>query len=284
MALRISTGLRNKLLGINTNKLTNGDFTSDATSWTASNATLTSTAGGQSGNCLSIAETGSSAAGKAYQDVTTKIGHLYMVSCYFQKGTADSGKFMVGTTSVEASIYDSGALTDAAWAFKQTWFLATATTTRLTLQSTDATAAETSLFDTVKFVSMSRAVQDVFKDGFIKIYNGSQPAAADDSPTGTLLVTIYSDGSTTGLEFDDAVAGVLVKKSTETWSGTAGNTGTAGWFVLHAPGDALGSSSTDERITGACGTSGAELNMSSTSIVSGAVQSISTFQITMPAA
>jgi hypothetical protein len=284
MALRISTGLRNKLCGINTTKIVNGLFTSDATSWTASDATLTSAGSGQSGNCLSIAETGDTNPGKAYQDVTTKIGHLYMLSCYFKKGTADAGKFMIGTTADEDSIYDSGALTDAAWAFKQTWFLATATTTRITLQSTDATAGETSFFDTVIMVSQSKSIQDVFYKGFIKIYSGSQPTLATDAPTGTLLCTIYSDGTTTGLTFDDAVSGTLSKAGAETWTGTAGATGTAGWFRLQAAGDSGGSSSTDERLDGAISTSGAELNMSSTSIVATAVQAISTFQITIPAA
>jgi hypothetical protein len=283
MALRISTGLRNKLLGINTTKIVNGSATSDAASWTAVDATLSSAASGYSGNYLKVAETGNVNPGKAYQDITTKIGHLYYAEWYFKKGTADAGKFMIGTTASEASIYDSGALTDANWTLKQTWFLATATTTRITCQSTDATAAEHSGFDEIKVVSMTRAIQDVFKDGFINIYTGTQPTSADDAVSGTLLVTIYSNGTSVGLEFDDAAAGVLSKKSTETWSGTAGNTGTAGWFILYAAGDALGSSSVDERIEGACGTSGAELNMSSTAIVSGAVQSISTFQLTMPA-
>lgn len=283
MALRISTGLRNKLLGINSTKLTNGSFTSDTTGWTAVDATLSSLAGGQSGNCLKVAESGGANPGKAYQDVTTKIGHLYRLMVYFKKGDADNGKYMIGTTGDEDAIHDSGALTDADWTLYTTWFLATATTTRITFQSTDATATEYSLFDEATLVSMTRSVQDVFKDGFIRIYTGTQPTSPDDAPSGTLLCTIYSDGSSAGLEFDDAASGVLSKKSTETWSGTAGNTGTAGWFRLYAPGDALGSSTTDERLDGACGTSGAELNMSSTSIVSGAVQSISTFQLTMPA-
>jgi len=284
MALRISTGLRNKLLGINTTKLTNGAFTTDTTGWTAVTATLTSETGGQSGNRLQVAEAAGADPGKAYQDVTTKVGHLYTITIYFKKGTSDSGKFMVGTTAVEDAIHDSGALTDADWTAYTVYFLATETTTRLTLQSTDATAGEYSSFDTCSFVSLSRAVQDVFKDGFLKIYSGTQPTSPNDAVSGTLLVTIYSDGAAAGLEFDDAVSGVLSKKSTETWSGTAGNTGTAGWFRIHAPGDALGSSTTDERIDGACGTSGAELNMSSTSIVSGSVHSVSTFQLTMPAA
>lgn len=282
MALRLSTGLRNKMLGVNTTKITNGSFTTDTTGWTAVTANLTSEAGGQSGNCLKVASSGS-ALGQGYQDITTKIGHIYYIEVYFKKGTSDSGKFLVGTTSVPDSIYDSGALTDADWAIHQMWFIATATTTRITLQSTDATITEYSLFDEVKVVSMSRAIQDIFKLGFIKIYSGTQPTLADDPHGSTLLCTIYSDGAAVGLQFDDAVSGVLSKKSTETWSGTAGATGTAGWFRLVAPGDTNASSVTEERIDGACGTSGAQLNMSSTTITSGAVQSISTFQLTLPA-
>jgi hypothetical protein len=295
MALKLSTGLRNKLCGINSNKLPGfapGDVDNEGTfnsaigaGWHASDATATSVAGGQSGNCCQIAESGGINPGKIYTDVVTKVGHLYYIELYFKKGTADNGKFMIGTTADEDAIYDSGNLTDAAWALKRTWFLATATITRFTLQTNDTTAGETSLFDEVKIVSMSRSVQDVFKDGFIKIYTGTQPSSADDAVAGyTLLVTIYSDGASAGLEFDDAVVGVLSKKSTETWSGTAVASNTAGWFRLSAPGDTGALSTTEERIDGACGTSGAQLNMSSTTITSGAVQSISTFQLTMPAA
>lgn len=288
MALRLSTGLRNKMLGINSRKETNGDFTSDTVGWTAVTATLTSVAGGQSGNCLQVAEAGGADPGKAYQDITTKIGHIYMLEVYFKKGTADSGKVMIGTTADEDAIWDSGALTDAAWALVpgniagKIMFAATATTTRITLQSTDATVGETSLFDTVKLISQSRAVQDIFKDGFIEIRVGAQPTSPDEAPSGALLVTFYSDGAALGLEFDDAALGVLSKKFTETWSGTAVATGTAGYYRLKCAGDSGGSSTIDERIDGACGTSGAQLNMSSTTITSGAVQSVSSFQLTLP--
>jgi hypothetical protein len=285
MALRLSTGLRNKLLGINTNKLTNGSFTTDTTGWTGSEATLTriATGGVSNGPYLEIAESGGSLPGKASVDLSTKIGHLYFLEWYFKKGTADSGKVMIGTTEDEDASFDSGNLSDAAWTVHRTWFLATATTTRVTLQTNDTTTGETSLFDEIRLVSMSRALQDVFKDGFVKIYTGTQPASADEAPSGTLLVTIYSDGSSAGLEFDDATSGTLTKKATETWSGTAVQTGTAGWFRLQAPGDGEGASITDERMDGAIATSGAQLNMSSTSIVQGAVQTINSFSITIPA-
>ena len=98
MALRLSTGLRNKLLGINTELITNGGFGSATTGWTASNATLASVASGQSGNCLEITETGSASPGQAYQDITTIIGRPYKLTLYFKKGTSDYGAFHLGTT------------------------------------------------------------------------------------------------------------------------------------------------------------------------------------------
>ena len=284
MALRLSTALRNQLLGIVTDLITNGTFTTVTTGWTAATSTLSSEASGQSGNCLRVTETGSSAAGSAYQDITTKIGHTYKLSVYFKKGTAASGRVLIGTTASEDAIFASGALSDAAWALKEYVFIATATTTRITLESTDATAGEYSDFDTVACDCVDAGFQAIFKDGFINIYSGTQPTSADDAPSGTLLVTIYSDGAATGLEFDDASAGVISKKSTETWSGTAVANGTAGYFRMYQAGDSGASSTTDCRLDGACATSGSQLNMSSLSISSGAVQTVSTFQITQPAA
>jgi hypothetical protein len=284
MPLRLSTGLRNQLLGIVTDMITNGAFTTVTTGWTAVTATLTSEASGQSGNCLRVAESGGAAAGSAYQDVTTKIGHAYKLSAYFKKGTADAGRIKIGTTAAPTSIWDSGALTDAAWALKEFTFTATATTTRITLESTDATAGEYSEFDTVVLDCVDAGYQAILKDCFIDVYSGTQPASADDAPTGTLLCSFFSDGTTAGLEFDDAVAGVLSKKSTETWSGTAGNTGTAGWFRMRQAADSGASSTTEPRMDGVCATSGGQLNMTSLSISSGAVQTISTGSITQPAA
>lgn len=91
-----------------------------------------------------------------------------------------------------------------------------------------------------------------------------------------------------GLKMDyNAAAGVLTKDSTQTWSGTAVATGTAGWFrykssVVDA--NALDSSAVFLRMDGNIATSGANLNMSSTSVTSGALQTLSTFSFTVPAA
>jgi hypothetical protein len=93
-----------------------------------------------------------------------------------------------------------------------------------------------------------------------------------------------------GLRMDyNAAAGVLTKDTTQTWSGTAVGAGTqtAGWFRYKgsvADAGALDSSAVFMRLDGNIATSGANMNMSSTSITSGALQTLSTFSFTVPAA
>lgn len=90
-----------------------------------------------------------------------------------------------------------------------------------------------------------------------------------------------------GLKWGDAITGILSKHPTQVWQGTAAATGTAGWCRFEAAlSDAGGLDSTESimRLDGAVATSGAELNMPSTSIVSAAVQTISSFSVTLPTA
>ena len=119
------------------------------------------------------------------------------------------------------------------------------------------------------------------------------------STTTTTAVTSTTFGSGTGgsvvgvaaangLRMDyDAAAGVFNKDATQTWSGTAVATGTAGWFrycgsVVDA--GSLDSSAVFMRMDGSIATSGADMNMSSTAVTSGALQTLSSFEITVPAA
>lgn len=281
MALRISTGLRNAILGINTTMVTNGSFSSDATGWTPSTATLSSEAGGQSGNCLKVLGNGGAGYGANASAITVKVGWLYMVEAYFKKGDGANGQIEVGTSAGDSTYYDSGNITDVAWTKYQTFFYASNASLYITLH-TNADAVY-HLYDEVKVVAMARSLQDIFKDCFINIYAGAQMASADDADASTNLVTIYSDGAALGLEFDDAVSGVLSKAAAENWTGTTLATGTAGHFRMYSTGDTPSSSSTTQpRIDGSVSTSGAELNFTSTSFTIGAVQTISMFSITMP--
>ena len=95
-----------------------------------------------------------------------------------------------------------------------------------------------------------------------------------------------------GLQIDyNAAAGVVTKNTAQTWSGTAVGAGTqtAGWFrykgaVVDAGALDNASPPVFIRMDGAIATSGAQMNMSSTSITNGALQTLSTFSFTVPAA
>ena len=83
------------------------------------------------------------------------------------------------------------------------------------------------------------------------------------------------------LQFAVAANGAIAKAA-EIWSGTNADTGTAGYFRMITSGDLGTNNATDLRFQGSCNTSGAELNMSNVSLVSGATTTIDTFAITLP--
>jgi hypothetical protein len=283
MTMRLSTGFRNKQLGMAASIASNGTFDSDTTGWTASSATLSSVAGGQSGNCLSVAESGGVNPGQAYQDVTTVVGRVYKLSVYFKAGTAAEGKVHIGTTGDHDAILSSAALTDADWTQHTLVFIATDTTTRITLESVDATDGETSLFDELVLDEILDGVKEILRGCLINIYTGTQPATADSAATGTLLVTISESGSGTGLTWEDAEDGSIVKNTSETWQGTAVAGGTAGWFRCYeSGGDPSAASTTEARFDGSIATSGGQLNISNTTIAADAVQTLSSLTYTQP--
>jgi len=136
----------------------------------------------------------------------------------------------------------------------------------------------------------SASFQDAMVNGVIDIYSGAQPTSADDTETGTKLLSVtvgsgaFTPGTATnGLNFADAAAGAIAKAAAEVWSGVAVATGVAGWFRFYANDKATGASTTGKRFDGSISTSGAQLNMSSTSITSGATTTIDSLVVTMPA-
>ena len=107
--------------------------------------------------------------------------------------------------------------------------------------------------------------------GRIEIYSGTQPAL-NGSLTGSgqvLLATLAFSATAFA-----AASGTVTATATTITSGTAAATGTAGWFALVTSGGTTVA-------TGTVGTSGADLNLSSLSITSGATVSCSAFAITM---
>lgn len=128
------------------------------------------------------------------------------------------------------------------------------------------------------------ALKEALDGGLIKIYSGAEPASANDAVTGTLLCTISVNSTGTGITFeDDPVDGVLSKKSSEVWSGVNAATGTAGYFRHVAAGDDGTSSTTQRRLQGRVAVAGAELNLSSVALTSGATQTIDYYSIVQPA-
>jgi len=284
MALRISTGLRNRMLGINPEKLANSDFETGVTGWTGSGATIVQQAGGanSTANCARI--TGSGGAGYAYATATCRNGHVYKLEAYFKKGTGTTGQIRAGTTQAGTELVTKS-VTDAAWTKHTLFFLVPGTlggTTTVYIGIHVDTSTMYHDYDLVSLVSMSRAVQDIFKGGELRIYSGLQPSSSDDAPTGTLLVTI-KNSTGAGVTWDDSVNGVLTKAAAETWSGVCIATGTAGWARFVTPSDGGGSSGTDERMDMAVGVSGAQINMSSTQFATGATQTLTALSLTLPA-
>lgn len=115
------------------------------------------------------------------------------------------------------------------------------------------------------------AAAALLNSGFIKIYTGGQPSL-NSAVSGTLLATLTF--SATAFPASSASAGTVTATANSITSGAAGNTGTAGYFAL------VKSDTTTVVATGSVGTSGADLNLNSTSISSGATVSCSAFTIT----
>jgi hypothetical protein len=108
--------------------------------------------------------------------------------------------------------------------------------------------------------------------GTIKIYTGTQPATADSSIGGSTLLATFNLGSP---GFGSAVNGVITLSGTPL-TVAASNTGTAGWFRMWK------ADGTTAVLDGSVGTSGAQINLNTTSITSGVNVSITSGTITMP--
>lgn len=122
--------------------------------------------------------------------------------------------------------------------------------------------------------------------GVIRIYDGTPPSSPNDAvPSGsTMLAEISVDDDGTGLNFEsDASQGTLLKASSENWEGTVDASGTATWFRFVPSSDGGDQSNTALRMQGTVGQAGADMNLSSTSLSSGAVQTIDYLSVSLPA-
>ena len=136
------------------------------------------------------------------------------------------------------------------------------------------------------------SLKQIFANGQIRIYTGTQPASADAGETGTLLCTITlasgemtSGTATNGINLGNADGGAIGKATGEVWSGVNAASGTAGWFRWYpnAFTDNIGGGAAKICIDGNCATSGGQMNLSSTSLTSGVTTTVDNVAITMPA-
>jgi len=138
--------------------------------------------------------------------------------------------------------------------------------------------------------STGKSLADALANGIIRIYSGVQPTDADSAETGTLLATItldsgaFTPGSpTNGINLDVATDGIVSKAVAETWSGLAIADGIAGWFRHYDNNVNTGDSTTAIRYDGAVATSGAEIAMANTRLVTGGTITIDSYGVTLPA-
>ena len=116
--------------------------------------------------------------------------------------------------------------------------------------------------------AMSDLVTALGSTSYLLIYSGSAPANAAAAATGTLLASLACSST-----FGTVSSGVLTANAIT--SATAAATNTAGYWRLCTT-----SAGTTCIIQGLCGTSGSDLNLSSTSISSGQTVSVSSWTIT----
>ena len=117
------------------------------------------------------------------------------------------------------------------------------------------------------------ALSDLLDNGYLRIYDGTQPANANTAITTQVLVAELRFNATAA---PAASSGVLTMNSI-TQDSSANNTGTATWFR------ALKSDGSTVVFDGSVGTSGCDLNLGSTSITSGASVAVTSMTFTVSA-
>ena len=115
------------------------------------------------------------------------------------------------------------------------------------------------------------ALAPLANSGYIRIYTGGFPATPETAVSGTLLAELQFNATA----FGAAAAGVITANAI-TQDSSADNTGTAGTYR------ALKSDGTTALWDGTVSTSGADLNLNSTSINAGVAVSVSSLTVTLP--
>lgn len=128
--------------------------------------------------------------------------------------------------------------------------------------------------------------KSVMDNCVMRLYSGTVPATADAALGSAALVCPVTDDATAGgLDFGSAaVDGVLSKDAAQIWRGLNVATATPTFYRLETSVDDGTASTTQSRVQGTVGLAGADLNLSSTALISGASQSIDFYSVALPTA
>lgn len=121
--------------------------------------------------------------------------------------------------------------------------------------------------------------------GLGALSNGYVVASATTTITKTDVNMASGVSWTNGLKFGIPSAAVMDKHPTQVWTGVAVASNVAGWFRFVgavADSGALDTTASQFRIDGAISTAGAQINMTNTTITSGATETVTTFPVTLP--
>ncbi|WP_020467881.1 hypothetical protein [Zavarzinella formosa] len=122
---------------------------------------------------------------------------------------------------------------------------------------------------TLKNAKLDAITTAIGTSGLLRIYSGTQPTNPDTALSGNTVLAELALSST----FAAGASGGVLTASSISSDTSADNTGTATFFSLLTSGGT-------RKVDGSVGTSGADLNLNTTSIVSGAQVSVSSLTIT----
>lgn len=117
------------------------------------------------------------------------------------------------------------------------------------------------------------ALSDLLDNGYLRIYDGTQPANANTAITTQVLLAELRFNATAS----PAASGGVLTMNSITQDSSANNTSTATWFR------ALKSDGSTAVFDGSVGTASCDLNLGSTSITSGASVAVTSMTYTVSA-
>lgn len=122
---------------------------------------------------------------------------------------------------------------------------------------------------TLKNDKLAQITADIGASGLLSIYSGTQPTNPDTALSGNTLLAQLPLSAT----FAPAPSGGVLTANAITTENSANATGTATWGTLTTSGGT-------RKVDFSVGTSGADLNLNTTSIVAGASVAVSSLTIT----